>query len=229
MRQWIWVCLIPMIVAQSGCVEPDPTGIGAHLSNKQAETAFKRLGGQIHVLAKSDERLAVSLRMFDQEVSVEALRVARSFWRVFRIDFERCTLPQVWIDALPTFEYVRELALRESGITDEDFIPIAEGPHFGIMRVLDLTRTKVSDQSLAALPKDAGLEVLGLTQTNVSDEGLHYLVPLEDLRTVHLKYTQVTESGMKWLQSQRPDLEIKWAPPVEDPMPPYLVNPNEEN
>lgn len=65
--------------------------------------------------------------------------------------------------------------------------------------ILDLTKSRVTDEGLRDLVRIRGLQCLILNNTAVSDAGMERLLFLKDLRALELKGTRVTEAGLKTL------------------------------
>ncbi|MEZ5329209.1 MAG: c-type cytochrome domain-containing protein [Verrucomicrobiales bacterium] len=74
--------------------------------------------------------------------------------------------------------------------------PIAENIH-----ALDLTRSRVSNDDLAAVASMKNLVRLQLNRTSISDQGLEHLKGLSNLETLNLYSTEVTDAGLAQLTS----------------------------
>ena len=74
--------------------------------------------------------------------------------------------------------------------------PIAENIH-----ALDLTRSRVRDDDLAAVASMKNLVRLQLNRTSISDQGLEHLKGLSNLETLNLYSTEVTDAGLAQLTS----------------------------
>lgn len=77
------------------------------------------------------------------------------------------------------------------------------GPHPSKVEYLDLAKSKVQDQDLAALKVLFDLRWLHLDDTQVTDAGLVHLKPLGQLWKLHLSDTKVAGAGLKHLRALR--------------------------
>jgi hypothetical protein len=77
------------------------------------------------------------------------------------------------------------------------------------LHVLDLSRSEITDVSLAHIQHLTGLRVLELTATNASDEGLVHLQNLERLQGLGLSHCQISGAGLVHLQKLK-DLRELW-------------------
>jgi hypothetical protein len=68
------------------------------------------------------------------------------------------------------------------------------------LHVLDLSRSEVTDVSLAHIQHLTGLKVLELTATNVTDVALEYLRDLTNLQGLGLSHCQITGDGLMHLK-----------------------------
>lgn len=73
---------------------------------------------------------------------------------------------------------------------------------------LDLSRTGLVDDDLAALAPLAALVVLNLHGTALGDGALEHLATLPSLRRVYLWDTAVSAAGLAALEARRPDLTV---------------------
>lgn len=65
---------------------------------------------------------------------------------------------------------------------------------------LNLTRTKVTDETLARLAGQKRLELLNLMATNVTDAGMPHLAGLTAMKTLSVERTEVTDAGLEHLR-----------------------------
>ena len=79
------------------------------------------------------------------------------------------------------------------------------------LRVLDLTFTNVTDESLAYLTELDQLEELNISFTYVTDEGIGSLTSLHNLRELNLTYTSCSEEGVNALRKALPDCNVQFT------------------
>ncbi len=104
-------------------------------------------------------------------------------------------------------DHTAQLDLSGSKITDESLKTI--GQMEKLVR-LDLHNTPVSDAGLAHLKKLEHLRYLNLYGTQVTDAGLKNLNGMKGLENLYLWQSQVTAAGVKQLQKSLPDTKINW-------------------
>ena len=100
---------------------------------------------------------------------------------------------------------ITELDLSSTKITDETLKLIGT---FTRLTRLDLSTTAITDAGLAQLGKLTNLESLNLHDTAISDAGIAALKPLRKLKKVYLWKTRVTESSAGDLQKSIPGSTI---------------------
>ncbi|WP_417734220.1 leucine-rich repeat domain-containing protein [Rosistilla oblonga] len=127
---------------------------------------------------------------------------------------------------------IRSLSLTHTEVTNQDIARLAKlrdleslnlhmtKMHEGAIPGLDelrlkrlmLNRTRVDDDSIAALRKMTTLEHLDLTRTKVTDAGLKHLESLPNLRKLVLRRALVTKAGYDAFQKAHPKIKVSWRP-----------------
>ncbi len=100
-------------------------------------------------------------------------------------------------DCLKHFAKFKELdwvSLEAAPITDVCF------PQFKNLTLLNLARTRITDDGLRHLKDYPRLAVLNLSQTSISDAGLKHLWGLTRLQEVVVDRTKVTIEGVRELR-----------------------------
>lgn len=92
---------------------------------------------------------------------------------------------------------VIELDFSHSDLTAGNIRLDRLAPIAGNINVLDLSRTKISDNDLAVLAGMKHLARLILSRTETTDAGLVHLKDLPDLEYVNIYQTKVTDAGLK--------------------------------
>jgi Leucine-rich repeat (LRR) protein len=133
------------------------------------------------------------------------------------------------ISSLPNLQ---SLSLTHTNVKNED---IAQLAHLSDLEVLDLhmtkmhegtipgldqlrlkslllNRTRINDESLAALRSMNTLEHLDLTRTKVTDAGLKHLESLSNLRKLVLRRSLVTQKGYDTFKKAHPTVSVSWEP-----------------
>jgi uncharacterized membrane protein YtjA (UPF0391 family) len=87
------------------------------------------------------------------------------------------------------------------------------------LKVLDLSKTKITDAGIKKLLPLQNLKWLLLAETSISDAGLEQLAPLTELGRLTLNKTKVTAAGMAKLKKSIPKLAIDFDDP-NAPRPP---------
>lgn len=90
------------------------------------------------------------------------------------------------------FSYQTQLSLAGSQVTGKNFSVLQKLP----LKILNLSKTKIDDKSLAAIGALTDLEDLKLSHDSIGDEGIKHLSSLHNLKILNLDYTQVTDSGL---------------------------------
>jgi len=106
----------------------------------------------------------------------------------------------------PVLEFVGDLSLSRSGITDQTLRLAARMPN---LARLDLRGTEVTDAGVAALAGHPSLAELVLPQTELTDGAVPYLLKIPNLRKVFLWNSGVTVQGIATLRLGREDLVIE--------------------
>jgi hypothetical protein len=102
---------------------------------------------------------------------------------------------------LTQFSSISVLDLRDaSGVTDAS---LTHAKHLTGLRVLDLSRSKLSDAGLVALAKHKSLQVLSLYRTSLTDAGLARIATLPTLQRLNIGRTKVTDAGLAHLLKLR--------------------------
>lgn len=97
------------------------------------------------------------------------------------------------------------LNLARTGVTDNG---LAALKGFTELRRLHLENTAIGDAALIHIAGLTKLEYLNLYNTRVTDSGLAHLKNMKSLRKLYLWQTQVTEEGVKALQAALPHVQI---------------------
>ena len=92
---------------------------------------------------------------------------------------------------------VIELDFSHSDLTAGNVRLERLAPIAGNINVLDLSRTKISDNDLAVLAGMKHLARLILSRTDTTDAGLVHLKDLPDLEYINIYQTKVTDAGLK--------------------------------
>ena len=106
----------------------------------------------------------------------------------------------------PVLEFVADLSLSRSNVTDETVKLAARMPN---LSRLDLRDTQVTDAGVAALAGHPKLAELVLPQTQLSDGAVPHLLKIPKLRKVFLWNSGVTIQGIATLRLGREDLVIE--------------------
>jgi len=75
--------------------------------------------------------------------------------------------------------------------------------------VLNLNKTKITDEGLKELVRVKNLETLFLDGTGITDVGLKELYKLNELKILYLRNTKVTKKGVKELKDKLKNCDIK--------------------
>ena len=102
-------------------------------------------------------------------------------------------------------DHITWLSLAQSNVTDELLSSVGS---FANLTRLQLEKTAISDQGIAALTNLEHLEVLNIYETNVTDSCLQDLLKIKSLKRVYLWKTAVTENAITSVQDENPDLEF---------------------
>ncbi|MGY8640865.1 MAG: c-type cytochrome domain-containing protein [Verrucomicrobiales bacterium] len=102
---------------------------------------------------------------------------------------------------------IAHLDLSKTAITDASLAQVAELKR--LVR-LDLHQTKVGDASLSQLKGLSNLRYLNLYGTEVSDAGLKQLQGLKNLKNVYLWNSKATEKGAKALEKALPGAQVNF-------------------
>jgi Leucine-rich repeat (LRR) protein len=96
------------------------------------------------------------------------------------------------------FDDIVTVSLYGTAATDADVASIVS--KLPKLQELNLSRTQISDQSLAAVAKLTKLVELELSECNITDAGLPQLAPLTKLAKLGLWHTHVTPAAVSRLQ-----------------------------
>ncbi len=105
----------------------------------------------------------------------------------------------------PISNNIRVLDLSRTKITDKDLVNLAAMPH---LARLMLGRTDITDAGLANLKGLAELEYLNIYQTKVTDAGLSNLEAMSKLQKIYAWQSMVTPQGASKLQGKINGLTI---------------------
>jgi hypothetical protein len=114
----------------------------------------------------------------------------------------------------PLDEQLAVLNLGRTKVTD-DGLKALEG--LKNLRKLHLENTHIGDAGLAHIKNLTTLEYLNLYGTQVTDSGLAELEGLKNLKSLYLWQTKVTPEGVEKLKKALPNCQINtgWEPPAE--------------
>jgi hypothetical protein len=114
----------------------------------------------------------------------------------------------------PLDQQVAVLNLGRTKVTD-DGLKAVEG--LKNLRKLHLENTHIGDAGLSHLKSLTTLEYLNLYGTQVTDSGLSELEGLKNLKSLYLWQTKVTPEGVEKLKKALPKCQINtgWEPPAE--------------
>ncbi len=104
-------------------------------------------------------------------------------------------------------DHVAHLDLSKTAITDASLAQVAELKR--LVR-LDLHQTKIGDASISQLKGLSNLRYLNLYGTEVSDAGLKQLEGLKNLKNVYLWNSKATEKGAKALEKALPGAKVNF-------------------
>lgn len=107
---------------------------------------------------------------------------------------------------LLAFDQLTVLNLRKTRITDEGASSIIKLTN---LSKLNLADTAITDEGLKEISQLESLTTLILNDTQVTDVGLLRLSQLKNLRSVLLLRTAITDSGEAEIAKLRPDLRIR--------------------
>ncbi|HEX3659085.1 MAG TPA: hypothetical protein VHV55_25075 [Pirellulales bacterium] len=102
------------------------------------------------------------------------------------------------------FDDIVTVSLYGTAATDADVASIVS--KLPKLQELNLSRTQISDQSLAAVAKLTKLAELELSECNITDAGLPQLEPLTKLAKLNLAHSRVTPAGVSRLHDS-----MKWT------------------
>lgn len=102
----------------------------------------------------------------------------------------------------------QELRLNVNPQASTDLSPLRALPPGGI-QYLQLSASRVNNDSLAHLAHLTGLRVLWLYDTRISDAGLVHLRDLKGLRVLNLRSTLASRAGIDALQDDLPKCEFR--------------------
>jgi len=105
----------------------------------------------------------------------------------------------------PLANFIVWLDLSRTQITDASMAVMAEMQH---LEELNLNSCAITDEGLQALGNLSQLRRLNLTGTRVSDVSLPLLLQMKSLETVHLFQTRFSPEAVKLLRNIRPELVV---------------------
>jgi len=151
-----------------------------------------------------------SLRNLDLAVStfpdLDALSELNSLQELRRVDLSRTAARDVLSLNPNWLRRIESLHLRSAGLVDDDLKSLAN--RFPNLRILDLSRNRITDDALPWILKCGTLEELSLARTGVSVEGILQLGSLSNLRRLDLRGMAITEKQLAALKKERPQLRI---------------------
>lgn len=122
------------------------------------------------------------------------------------VDLNRLKATDEQVEALKSLQYLEELRLEDSQVTDAG---LAHLMAFKQLQIVDLHKSqKITDkgiESLKALPKLSKLE---LSYTRLGDGAVDSLLQAKQLKVLHLTGTRVTSAGLKKLRDGLPGCEV---------------------
>lgn len=99
------------------------------------------------------------------------------------------------------------IVVRRSDFDDGDFRELvnmlAESPDAAYIYYLDLSGTKITDESLSLMSDWSGLKYLSLDETEITDDGVRNVGFLPQLRSCSVGSTSVSKEVMKKIGAQR--------------------------
>jgi hypothetical protein len=116
---------------------------------------------------------------------------------------------------IPVAPQLAWLDVSKTQITDASLADIAQLPN---LTRLHLEKTAITDAALPQIAKLGKLEYLNLYGTKVSDAGIAQLKELKNLKKLFVWQTGVTDKGAADLQSALPDCDINmgWKEPAKE-------------
>ncbi|MEX0866814.1 MAG: protein kinase, partial [Pirellulales bacterium] len=169
---------------------------------------------QLKLLPKLRELKVDGTRLTD--AGVEELRETFSSEAVVADPLDPQRLVARWVAELGGVAVAGEQRIAQTADLPRDAvaltaIDLADVPNVGAKTIdplqhcpdltsLDLSRTEITDEDLAAIAQLTRLEELHLAGTRVSDKGLAHLAALNSLRVLDLSETRVTGAGLAALQ-----------------------------
>lgn len=158
-----------------------------------AVTVFLLLLGLRFAIPKHRAQRAIS--SIEEVGGVVAMRPVRRAWtrNLFNDDILR-VLDRVISDPVTMVNLAGRRASAQK--LDELMVQMEAVPN---LRVLDLNRTAVSEQSLVHLQSMKELRKLSLWDTQITDAGLTHLHTLNQLESLSLRNTRVSDAGLVFL------------------------------
>lgn len=169
---------------------------------------------QLKLLPKLRELVVDGTRLTD--AGVEQLREAYSSEAVTADPLDPQRLVARWVVEMGGVAMAGEQRIAQTADLPRDAlvltaIDLADVPNVAAKTIdplqhcpdlisLNLNRTEITDEDLAAIAQLTSLEELHLAGTRVSDQGLAHLAALNSLRVLDLSETRVTGSGLANLQ-----------------------------
>jgi hypothetical protein len=123
------------------------------------------------------------------------------FYKVWSIEINESDLTKIDLTPLGDLEYLDDLYIHNSQITDEEYEQIIRLPK---LVSLSLDGSNITDEMLARInyiknfqPK---LELLSLENTKISDAGIAFLKYYKKLKWLYLDNTKITDAGLVYLK-----------------------------
>jgi hypothetical protein len=142
------------------------------------------------------------------EVTSEVLSTFREFSQLRELRLRCGCLQDEHLQSLQPLSKLEILNLWRTGLTDAGVKHLAPLVN---LKELNLCHNSITDESLTHLSQMKELTTLNLVQTDITDIGLKHLAVLPKLRLLNVKGTKVTLSGIQQLQTERPDLKIRYC------------------
>lgn len=125
--------------------------------------------------------------------------------RITDLCLARCDISDAGLKAIHDGSQIRWLDLSGCDVSDDVVLGLIGGN--SMLEQVDLTQTKIGDQTIAAIPADT-IQVLYATATMVSDESIDRILAMKNLKQVDLQASRVSDEGIAKLRAARPSLVV---------------------
>ncbi len=181
--------------------------------------SLKKIGG--HVAAKTDEawiarwngRIHTDVRvlMGDSSVRDEDLQHLKNISSIKAISLHGTPVTNEGLKQLRSIispDLLKILDLSETKITGRGLIHLSE---VNGLAMLDLSDTDFSDDDVKVLAKMKSLEYVSLAGTSISNRGLEQLKLLPNLTSLYLGRTKITDEGLLVIAEMKPLRDLSLA------------------